>query len=144
MNLIDDRNKVKFKRRARSYAITEIIIHHSWTKTVESMIKALKSKDCGTHYAIDREGNVHYLTDEKYRVAHCVNHNEFAIGIDIIRGSGQEILDCQYSALNDLLVDIVDRNKFKFPVLHENIIFYHRDLRSTACPGDINDDKILF
>lgn len=144
MKIIDYRKKIKFKRRHRQFQPTEIVIHHSWTRTVDAMIKALRSKDCGTHYCIDRDGSVYYLTDESYRVAHCVNHNEQAIGIDIIRGSGQEILPCQYDALNDLLVDIVDRHGFRYPVLHENIIYYHRDLRATECPGSIDDDKILF
>lgn len=144
MNIIDDRKSIRFKRRERSYVVTEVVIHHSWTKTLDRMIKALKAKDCGTHYAIDRDGTIHYLTDERYRVAHCVSHNELAIGIDIIRGAGQHITDAQYSALNDLLVDIVDRHKWKCPILHVAHIYFHRDLRPTACPGSIDDDRILF
>ena len=144
MQIIDDRKSIRFKRRKRSHEVTEVVIHHSWTKTIDRMIKVLKGKDCGTHYCIDRDGVIHYLTDERYRVAHCVDHNGIAIGIDIIRGAGQGITDAQYAALNDLLVDIVDRHNWKCPVLHVAHIYYHRDLRQTECPGEIDDDRILF
>ena len=144
MNILDYTNKVRFKRRKRSHVIDEIIIHHSWTRTLDGMVSALRSKDCGTHYAIGREGEVYHLTPDAYRVAHCVEHNERAIGIDIIRRRGQEISACQYDALNDLLVYLVDVHGMKCPILHEHHIYYHRDLRATECPGPIDDSKILF
>ena len=144
MKLIDDRRRVRFVRRTRIGKPTEIVLHHSWTRTLDACISALTKKGCGTHYAIDRDGTVHWLTDEAYRVSHCVHHNETAIGIDVIRGRGQSVTDAQYEALNDLLVDLVDKFNFSFPVLHENIIFYHRDLRPTECPGDLDENRILF
>ena len=144
MKIIDDRSRVRFARLKRKAAPSEIILHHSWTRTLDKCITVLKNKGCGTHYAIDRDGSVHWLADESYRVNHCVGHNEKAIGIDLIRGAGQSITDKQYESLNDLLVELVDKFDLRFPVLHENVIFYHRDFRTTLCPGDLDDDRILF
>ena len=144
MKIIDDRSRVRFVRRKRKGTPSEIILHHSWTYTLDKCISALKHKGCGTHYAVDRDGTIHWLTDESYRVSHCVDHNERAIGIDMIRGSGQSITDAQYESLNDLLVELVDKFGLRFPVLHENVIFYHRDFRSTECPGDLDHKRILF
>ena len=144
MKIIDDRSRVRFVRRKRKGAPSEIILHHSWTRTLDKCISTLKHKGCGTHYAIDRDGSVHWLTDESYRVNHCVDHNEKSIGIDLIRGGGQSITDAQYDSLNDLLVELVDKFSLRFPVLHENVIFYHRDFRPTECPGDLDGGRILF
>lgn len=144
MKLIDDRRRVRFVRRTRIGKPTEIVLHHSWSRTLDKCISTLTKSGYGTHYAIDRDGTVHWLTDEAYRVNHCVHHNDTAIGIDVIRGRGQSVTDVQYEALNDLLVDLVDKFGFSFPVLHENIIFYHRDLRPTECPGGLDENRILF
>lgn len=82
--------------------------------------------------------------DDTRRVSHCVGHNDTAIGIDVIRGKWQKVTDKQYEALNDLLVELVDKHGLKHPILHENVVFYHRDLRPTECPGDLDDNRILF
>lgn len=142
MNII--RRKCSFLNRSRKGAPTEIVIHHSWTRNLDSCISALTKKGCGTHYAIDRTGLVYCLMDDMRRVSHCVNHNDTAIGIDVIRGKWQKVTDKQYESLNELLVELVDKHGFKCPILHENVIFYHRDLRPTECPGDLDDNRILF
>lgn len=134
-----------FKRYKRKTPPTKIIIHHSWTYTVAACVDALCKKGCGTNYTIDRDGSICCLQEESnYYVCHCKGNNPDSIGIDLIRGNGQAILPCQYESLNDLLVILCDKWGFKCPVLHENIIFYHRDLRPTACPGEIDDDQIIY
>lgn len=146
LEIVNDVKKYRYllKHHRRRKPISEIVIHHSWSKTLEKTMSTLIKKSYGTHYCIDRDGSIHQVCDESRRVAHCVAHNDQAIGIDLVRGPGQEILDCQYQSLNNLLVDICYRYDFKCPVLHENHIFYHRDLRPTECPGVIDDNKILY
>lgn len=144
LDIVDMVDVCPFKRKKRrgGGAPSEIVIHHSWTKTLQKMIDTLVRKDCGTHYAIDRDGTVYNLTLDTYNVSHCVKHNETGIGIDLIRGEGQKILDCQYESLNRLLVRLIMRWNLGEAVLHKKVVFYHRDLRPTECPGEIDDSKI--
>lgn len=142
--IVDETAYYHFKNHRRFRTIKEIIIHHSWSKTIDSMARTLYDRGYGTHYAISRAGVIHHLTPVDRVVSHCVHHNEVAIGIDIIRGEGQEILQCQYDALNRLLDVLVRDHRIQNPQLHKSGIFYHRDLRPTECPGVIDDSKIHY
>lgn len=142
--ILDMTFKCPFKRRTRKKNPSEIIIHHSWAPTLERTIHTLVGSGYGTHYAICRNGQIVHLTHDTQRVSHCVEHNESGIGIDLIRGAGQEILDVQYSSLNRLLRFLVNRWNLKDPFLHKRVIFFHRDLRATKCPGEIDDTQIAF
>lgn len=130
--------------RKRGDTITEIIIHHSWTRSVTSCIRALRSNGCSTHFMIDRDGIVYRLLDEKYVAWHCVAHNARSLGIDLIRGSGQEITTAQYESLNELVKYLCNKYQIHNPKLHERGVFFHRDLRSTQCPGEIDETQLHF
>ena len=142
ISITDMTKQVRFVRSKRIGVPQMIIIHHSWTYDVEAMIRTLTRKGYGTHYAIDRDGRIFQVTKDEYVVSHCKTKNHLSLGIDLIRGDGQEILDCQYNALNDLLRHLVGKWNLPKPVLHKQSIFYHRDFRRTACPGRISDSKI--
>lgn len=146
LQIIDDTLKYSSRLcfRKRTVKIDRIVIHHSWTKTIEKMVSTLEHKGCGTHYAIERDGAVHAIVKERYRTAHCAESNNRSIGIDLIRAEGQEITPYQYLSLNLLLGDIVQRHQIEKPILHKSGVFFHRDLRPTECPGNIDDSKIAF
>lgn len=131
-------------RSAKKCTPKEIIIHHTWTYTVDKAIHTLKKQNYSTHYMIDRDGVIYQTAFETERMAHCVDHNWCGIGIDIVRGPNQAILLEQYTALHALILDIVKRWEMLPPILHKQTVFFHRDFRPTECPGKFDERALQF
>ena len=130
-------------RRPRRLPVDLLVIHHSWTYDLNSCLRAFKRAGNSSHFAINRQGAIYQLLPLDCYGAHCVGYNKNSVGVDLIRGEGQEILDVQYRALNELIAFCVDNWHWSAAVLNENHVFYHRALRNTSCPGTVDDSKII-
>lgn len=115
--------------------IDTIVIHYTGMKTLETAIKRLCDEEAkvSCHYLIDRQGNVFYMVDEKYRAWHAgvskwdgrENVNDFSIGIEL-ENKGHEFgyepfTEPQMLSLIDLCKSIKTRHNIKHIVGHSDI-----------------------
>lgn len=96
-------------------------------------INNLHMVDCGYHFIIDIDGNVHNMRPVEVVGAHCKGHNLYSIGICYIGGLNSIYKPCdtrtqsQKHSLRNLI--LVLRHCFgPLPV------FGHRDFANKACP----------
>lgn len=128
-------------RKERKNIIDSIVIHHTWSHSIDNCIDHWKSNKCGTHYIIERDGKIYCIVSPIYTVYHCVSMNERSIGIDLMRGKGQTITDEQYESLNKLIQYLSGVYNIDCE-LHKKGLLFHCDVRKTQCPRPIKDEKI--
>lgn len=141
--IITHKRSGEVKKESRRMSIDSIIIHHTWSGSIDSCINHWKKTGYGTHFIIDRKGVVNGISPCSMKVNHCVGWNDRAIGIDLLRAPNEEILDCQYQTLNELVVFLVNTYRMAPPILHKQTLYFHCDLRPTQCPRPIEDSKII-
>lgn len=129
-------------RTVRKKDINCIIIHHTWAFTIDQCVNHWLSNSCGTHYIIERDGTIYKMVEPQMKVHHCVGMNDSAIGIDLMRGKGQDITDEQYSSLNALVPYLAGVYNIGDIHLHQKGLFYHCDFRKTQCPKPIKDNRV--
>lgn len=129
-------------RTERKKQVDCIIIHHTWSYSIDSCVNHWKGNKNGTHYIIDRDGTIYGMVPTLYKVNHCVGMNHNSVAIDLMRGEGEEILDVQYESLNRLISYVSSVYNIRDIELHKKGLFYHCDIRPTQCPKPIDDEKV--
>jgi len=150
-------DKENSSRRKPMRKLTEIIIHctatrPSWyeDKPVEDAVKELTRwhvedrgwKNCGYHFAINRQGDVGSARPIGHSGAHCRGRNKHSVGVTLLGGRGGEAHDIfkdnftaeQDAALRNLIADL----KEKHPTI--TTISGHNEWSNKACPCfDVED-----
>lgn len=90
-----------------SREVRYIVVHHSDTKTVDGMVRALNAapkKNKSTHYSVDKDGTIREHVDPWAHVTwHCVGANMYGIGLDVIHKHGESFTPEQVASLGTLL-----------------------------------------
>lgn len=132
-----------FGRTSKKCDCTAIVIHHSCTASSKRTREVLKSKDCSTHFEIERDGTIYQYREENLQCSHCGSSNCHCIGIDLTHLVGQEFTDPQLRSLKDLLKYLCDKWGITYGV-HETLdgIYFHRALGNTVCPDNLRKEQL--
>lgn len=150
INIIQDPSP-NFNDRAAGKKIKYIILHYTGTKTFENAMFLLKGGNpdhkVSAHYAIDLDGAIYQLVDEKHRAWHAGKScwdgeddiNSTSIGVEL-QNKGHEhgyhsFPDAQIAALILLLKDVMPRHG----ISPQNVLG-HEDI----APGRKQDPGELF
>lgn len=128
--------------------IDRIVLHwfgdSSTSSTVIAGVDAQFQKTGGTsaHYAVEKDV-IHQYVKEEHVAYHAgvYTMNQRSIGIEHSGGPNRQITESTYKSSAALVKDIAER--YKIP-LDRNHIIAHRDVKSTACPGTLDIDKIIY
>lgn len=119
--------------------VDTIVIHSMYAPGCEDELSIdackalLDSVQVSAHFIIDRDGKIVQLVDEYDRAWHAgvscmpfegdkrdgVNH--FSLGIELIATEESGFTDCQYEALVQLSLDLINRHPVKYVVGHADI-----------------------
>lgn len=78
-----------------------LVIHHTGGRgSVDGTIQALKDRNFGIHYIMDRDGKVYQTVPDGTRVQHARGHNENYIGVEVIANDDGDITQAQSDAIN--------------------------------------------
>jgi hypothetical protein len=77
---------LRFKGKDRSGGpVTEVIVHETVTRSVESTIRVLEERKLGVHLIVGQDGEVTQHGDlARDRLAHAAGHNGPSIGIEVV------------------------------------------------------------
>jgi hypothetical protein len=127
-----------------------LVIHHSVTpnnSTAEDLAQIHLRQGwsgIGYHFVITRDGVIHYVGDLGTWRANVGGMNDVCIGVNLIGDFrfGNTPSDAQYRAANVLYREFVADTRFP-GIKGSASLKFHRELNATACPGDVDKNKIL-
>ena len=123
-----------------------VVIHHTVTTSPKQTRKALKSKNCSTHFEVDKDGTIYQYAELNEITQHCGSNNFQSIGIDVTHMTGAEFPDVQMKALHDLCDFLSHKLDIPFRCFEDmpKGFYFHRAIGSTACPDNLSKDAIGF
>lgn len=133
--------------------IKKIAIHHmAGTLNAKQCYNVWKSREASAHYAIDKNGNIGQLVDEKYRAWSLASSywDSRAVAIECANSTGSpswKVSDATIKSLIKLVADIAYRNnitKITYTGNFDGVLIMHCWCASTACPGPYLKKKFSY
>lgn len=129
-----------------SYSIDRIILHHNaGNLTHTGVYNAFKSNGTSAHYNVDSSGTICRYVKDANTAYHAGNYkiNQKSIGIEHCNTSNKSpwtIPDKTLDAGAHLVAALCRKYSLGKPVYGTNV-FFHKDVTSTSCPGEISGSQ---
>lgn len=155
--LVDDRMSISgdsytwHKVNTNLKRVKYIAIHHSvtprnWTPEKISQLHLRRwgnGAGIGYHFVITEDGIIHYVGDLGTQRANVLNRNHEVIGVLVMGDfqNGRKPSDSQYRGAHVLCKQLERDSRFN---LSWASVKFHNELQATACPCDIDKNKIIY